>query len=405
MRGRLAILSLLLKIASISDLFDLAKLLEESGASAALALASEDENARKALCEAVSRALGPSFNESEIRSVLGERHVVTIAILAALLMGKRFVNVISVRLSKLLELELEKSGDPDIVNASRALGISVEYSPRGCLLEEEEFIDDRGFIGKVCYRFRIKLPHYLIAARTLLSEPDWKLVSYPVHEGYVYLRDKRKVIRLLAERYKNVVLQKLLEIVNNPEAMEIVKDFANRWKEVFDSISKVLEAELTKRSITGNDGVMKGAGSPTPLPSLESVTSIDQLIEIASKAFPPCMQRLLNALLSGENLTHHERFALATFLINAGLDLELILDVFRHVPDFNEKIARYQIEHLAGLRGSRKKYMTYNCDTMKTLGICPGAECGVKNPLTYLRRRLRPKEPRKPSKSVAKSGA
>jgi DNA primase large subunit len=71
------------------------------------------------------------------------------------------------------------------------------------------------------------------------------------------------------------------------------------------------------------------------------------------------------------------------------MDVEEILELFRNVPDFNEKIARYQLEHIAGLRGSRKQYMPYSCQTMKSLGLCPiVGDCGAKNPLIVYRRNI-----------------
>jgi DNA primase large subunit len=73
---------------------------------------------------------------------------------------------------------------------------------------------------------------------------------------------------------------------------------------------------------------------------------------------------------------------LATFLINLDIPQNLIIDLFKRSPDFNERITRYQIEHLQGLKGSKKRYLTYNCDTMKALNMCK-AECGIRNPLQY----------------------
>ncbi len=386
----MAILTTLLRVALARDLLDLATLLEESGATAVLALAKEDRATLQRVVAEVSALLGPSLDEERLQSLSSAEHAVAIATILAATAGRRFVNVLSVRLSKLFERELSKASDLDLVSVSKALGTPVEYSPRVCLLEEEVFVDDRGFVGRVCYKYRMKLSSYLIAARTLLTEPSWKLASYTVSKGYVYITEREKIVRLLAERYKNLVLEKLSYLATSNEAQDILKSFLDRWRPVVDEILN--EAKRAPPPAERRSG--RGGRDSTPIVSLENVTSVDQLLELANKVFPPCMQRLVNALVSGENLSHHERFAIATFLINAGVDLEIILDLFRHAPDFNERIARYQIEHLAGLRGSRKKYMTYNCDTMKTLGICPGVDCSVRNPLVYLTRMLKGKSKR-----------
>jgi len=65
--------------------------------------------------------------------------------------------------------------------------------------------------------------------------------------------------------------------------------------------------------------------------------------------------------------------------------------VFTSVSDFNERMTRYQVEHIAGSRGSSTKYTPPNCDTLKTHGICVShdKEC-VKavNPLICYKRKL-----------------
>jgi len=371
------------------DLLDLASIVEGSGAPALLSLASESDDAKSRLLDDLTKILGPQYSEEEVIAAATRSPVIAVSTIVAVLAGKRFVNALSVRLSKLVELELSGAGDTEIINVSRALGTPVEASPRGCMLEEDAFVDDRGFVGRICYRYRMKLCHYLMAAKTLLAEPSWKLVSYPVHRGYVYIRDRGRVVRLVAERYKNVVHEKLLALASSTEALEILKGFASRWKVIAEAIDALRSAVASYVTSAPKQGSSSSVRYIAQGPALENVSSVDELAELSSKFFPPCIRKLVNSLLGGENLSHHERFALATFLINAGVDLDIILDLFRHAPDFNERIARYQIEHLAGLRGSRKKYLPYSCSTMKTLGICPGDECGVKNPIVYLYRAIR----------------
>ena len=98
--------------------------------------------------------------------------------------------------------------------------------------------------------------------------------------------------------------------------------------------------------------------------------------------------------MAGENVSHFANFALASFLINIGFDPNEIIKFYANRPDFNERIARYQVEHIAGLRGSRTKYMTPSCSTMRTNGLCVknGELCGnIRNPLTYYRRAVKKK--------------
>jgi DNA primase large subunit len=111
---------------------------------------------------------------------------------------------------------------------------------------------------------------------------------------------------------------------------------------------------------------------------------------VKEDAFPPCVKRAIERLRQGENISHAERFLIATFLLNIGLEVDQVVELFRSAPDFNEKITRYQVEHLAGLRGGRKKYSPYSCDKLKALGLCPVLDrCDGRNPLSVYYRNLR----------------
>jgi len=104
---------------------------------------------------------------------------------------------------------------------------------------------------------------------------------------------------------------------------------------------------------------------------------------------PPCMRRLLERLKRGENLSHFERFALAAFLLNGlGMSVDEALSLFSSAPDFNERIARYQLEHVAGLRGSMKRYSPPSCARLKAEGVCVSS-CGVRNPVQFVKSRSR----------------
>jgi len=51
-----------------------------------------------------------------------------------------------------------------------------------------------------------------------------------------------------------------------------------------------------------------------------------------------------------------ERFALTTFLVNIGMPIDQMVSFYTDVTDFDESKTRYQIEHIAGLKGNRTKY-------------------------------------------------
>ncbi len=94
---------------------------------------------------------------------------------------------------------------------------------------------------------------------------------------------------------------------------------------------------------------------------------------------PPCMKKLIERAKSGEHLPHTARFTLVAYLKKAGWTEEQLIDLFRNDPRFVEKITAYQIKQI-----SEKGYLPHSCERMKELGLCV-ADCGLKNPLAYLR--------------------
>ncbi len=84
---------------------------------------------------------------------------------------------------------------------------------------------------------------------------------------------------------------------------------------------------------------------------------------------------------------HFGLFALAAYMANRNYDADSIVEVLKSRADFDERIARYQVEHIAGLRGSRVRYKPPSCSSMKTHGLCieNGRLCpyNIKNPLQY----------------------
>jgi DNA primase large subunit len=85
-----------------------------------------------------------------------------------------------------------------------------------------------------------------------------------------------------------------------------------------------------------------------------------------------------------------ERFALTSFLVNIGMPIEQMVSFYTEVTDFDESLTRYQIEHIAGLKGNRTKYTPPTCNTLRTHGVCrsPDSLCKkIVHPLSYYRRK------------------
>ncbi len=100
----------------------------------------------------------------------------------------------------------------------------------------------------------------------------------------------------------------------------------------------------------------------------------------------PCIERIIEELRSGAKVSHIKRWALAVFLTKRGWDEDKIVSVFSTAPNFDEKLTRYQLQHVRA-----KGYSMPSCYNLKSQGICI-AECGIKNPLQYRKKEMAEKK-------------
>lgn len=194
---------------------------------------------------------------------------------------------------------------------------------------------------------------------TYLKDNKWKIVNRPMVEGKVYLA-RAEVARLLSEEVR-IQIEKRLESNEEAHFPKVIVEIAEKIKQL--SMEKIGKTELE--------------GFPQV---------------IVQPAFPPCINALYEAFTSGRHLSHIGRFTLTSFLVNIGMPSEKVIELFRSVSDFNERMTRYQVEHIAGEKGSRTRYAPPRCSTLKTHGVCinPDQLCQrVHHPLNYYRRRLR----------------
>jgi DNA primase large subunit len=194
---------------------------------------------------------------------------------------------------------------------------------------------------------------------THLRETKWKLVNRLLSNGNVYL-PRNEATRLLSEEVRKHI-EKRLEAKDLPTFPTKITETAEKIKKL--SLEKIGEAEM--------EGFPK---------------------EMVQTAFPPCIETLYQAFTSGRHLSHIGRFTLTSFLVNVGMPSEKVIELFKNVSDFNERMTRYQVEHIAGEKGSRTRYIPPKCDTLKTHGVCvaPDTLCQrVHHPLSYYRKKLR----------------
>jgi len=113
--------------------------------------------------------------------------------------------------------------------------------------------------------------------------------------------------------------------------------------------------------------------------------------DAVSSAYPPCIKRLYELLLAGQHLSHIGRFTLTSFLLKIGVEDIELTKLYTSTSDFDEKLTQYQVEHIAGKKGSRIKYNPPSCSTLKTHGLClnPDDKCKkISHPLSYYEKKL-----------------
>lgn len=191
-----------------------------------------------------------------------------------------------------------------------------------------------------------------------LRDLKWKLVNRVLSEGYVLL-PREDFARLLEEEVQAKVLEKTA--VSQLALPTELERPVETLRSMIAARSRHLAADEMPRAVM-------------------------------AAATPPCMTNLLSLLQSSKHISHMGRFAMAAFLLNIGTSEEELLKMFKSFTDFDERIVRYQVEHIAGKRGSRRKYTAPNCNTMRTHGLCvnPDELCAtITHPLSYYRRKVR----------------
>jgi DNA primase large subunit len=212
--------------------------------------------------------------------------------------------------------------------------------------------------AEIPYEFKLHFPDYL-KNTTHLREKKWKLVNRLLSNGNIYLT-RNETARLLSEEVRKHV-EKRLETKELPTFPPKILEIAEKIKKL--SVEKLGKAEME--------------GFPQT---------------IVQTAFPPCVKTLYQAISSGRHLSHIGRFTLTSFLVNIGMPPESVIELFKNFSDYSERMTRYQVEHIAGEKGSRTRYIPPKCDTLQTHGVCinPDEICQkIRHPLGYYRRKIK----------------
>ncbi len=193
-------------------------------------------------------------------------------------------------------------------------------------------------LERISSRFGIKTENEMLDIPTYLmyspkSQP-YRLINRKIIRGKVWVSEAEK-LRLIEE-----AVRKHIEII------PVVKDAPDTIKKAGE---KLLE-ELPKTEVK---------------------------INVKAGDHPPCIMKLFESAKKHENLPHTARWFFATYLLAIGMNEDQITGVFSTMPDFSEKITRYQIAH-----AKKRGYSVPSCATVMTYGICV-AVCRVGIPTKW----------------------
>ena len=238
--------------------------------------------------------------------------------------------------------------DMQLENRERIVAIALDFGWNLAVNRDSE----------VPLEFEVNFADYL-RNTAHLRDNKWKLVNRLLVKGKVYL-NQHDVARLLQEEVQRRIEERLdaTELPNFPEK---ITDLA--------------------------EGLMELAKERIGQEEMEGFPKV-----VSQSAFPPCIVALYEEVSKGRHLSHVGRFTLTSFLVSIGMPSEKVNELFKSFSDYNERLTRYQIEHIAGERGSRTRYTPPQCATLQTHGICINSDAlcrWVRHPLAYYRRKLK----------------
>jgi DNA primase large subunit len=212
--------------------------------------------------------------------------------------------------------------------------------------------------SQIPLEFSISFADYLRNV-THLRDEKWKLVNRLLVHGKVYI-NQHDAARLLQEEIQKRI-EKRLETTELPP-------FPPKITEIAERINALAKEKIGEVEMEGFPKV------------------------VSQSAFPPCIVALYESASKGRHLSHVGRFTLTSFLVTVGMPSEKVAEVFKSFSDYNARLTLYQVEHIAGERGSGTRYTPPSCSTLQTHGVCTNSDelCRrVRHPLNYYLRKQR----------------
>ncbi len=300
----------------------------------------------------ICSALDNNVNYVELNDVVDKdlllSHEVFSFIISVILLKSCGINVLTKKFSlaeakraeKYLEKDLEAKIDIHSDNIRNQREYKINQQDIAIKIMRDLFSVN---IQKKYDYFVVTVPNYLIHAVNF-HESEWKLVNRYISRGFVFL-SSHETVRLVRKELDNYIFSKI-----QSTRIDHIPDPLKNYIKKLLIIAKKFSTSIT--------------------------TSTD---------YPPCIKHTLDTLRKGENLSHSGRFLLATFLLGRGKNIKEISELFKNAPDYNRNTTLYQLNHLAGITGSRKKYYCPSCKKIKSQNLCfEISECNnIRNPIQF----------------------
>jgi len=239
---------------------------------------------------------------------------------------------------------LNDNNDADLYDICEDLKLKVNYYQTPVKFGVNIIKDQRENLET---NFTMHFIDYLGLASKLRDEHR-KLAHNSLSNGYVYIQNRR-LMRLIQEYIREKLIIKetadkasLNSFVENLSKIEEFKDLYDRiqaaWSKRKDDLDFTFEFDISSK-------------------------------EDLVKLYPPCVNEILIKAQEGQNLVHYERLFIVWFLIALEIPVDKIVDIFSVMPDFDREKTTYQVNF-----AKKKKYVPYQCSTLKTYNLCMAAK-------------------------------
>lgn len=264
-------------------------------------------------------------------------------ILLYILDDKRITNRIANLYSKIayrdMKDEFNRNENFNLYQICIELGLNINY------IDEELYHTNliKDYKEEYKTKFRIHFIDYLKLASNLKDDYR-KLVNNALSEGFVYIMPK-DLARLIQEYVRNKFIEINTIDKENIEYMKNKLFEIDNFKNLYDEIFNLWE--LKKEDFEFSIQVQ-----------FEKGTNLSEI-------FPPCVREILVLIKEGQNISHTGRLFLTFFLHALNYPVDVIIEIFSTLPDFDKEKTKYQVDF-----AKKKGYVPHSCETLKSLNLC-----------------------------------